>query len=142
MLTLKTFSIEICPAGYICDSRGLQIPTKPCPPGYLCLKGTIGFDPLPDYELSTVGKICFDNSTSDYGLHSSNVPSRFWSENHSLPLDSPVDMDPFRGIFCGNEKNSIKVEHFIRNGLDIGTEYNNFLFHYPCLLYTSDAADE
>lgn len=123
--------LEICPAGYICDNIGLDIPTKPCPPGYLCLKGTIGIDPLPDYELKTVGKICFDNSTSDYGLQSSNIPSRFWGENHSLPLDSPIDTEPFRGMFCGNERNSIKVEHFIRHGLDIGIEYNDMLFHYP-----------
>eukprot|EP00960_Hanusia_phi_P032037 749635-Hanusia_phi.AAC.1 len=30
-----------CIAGYICDSHGLRIPVKPCPPGHFCLEGTL-----------------------------------------------------------------------------------------------------
>jgi len=30
----------VCPRGSVCDSTGLALPNKPCPPGHYCLEGT------------------------------------------------------------------------------------------------------
>ena len=34
------FIPDVCPKGYVCDTTGLAIPNKLCPPGHYCLEGT------------------------------------------------------------------------------------------------------
>ena len=38
----------VCQGGWLCDEEGLVVPTKRCPPGYVCLEGTGSSDPVPD----------------------------------------------------------------------------------------------
>ena len=44
--------------------------------------------------------MCWDNSTSDFGLQVSTVPARIWDERRQLPLDSETPLVPLRGRFC------------------------------------------
>ena len=47
--------------------------------------------------------VCWNNSTDDFGLQSSQIPSRIWSEMHLLPLDQNSFNAPLRGRFCSDD---------------------------------------
>lgn len=121
---------RICPAGYVCDVEGTERAEQPCPQGHFCLEGTattatycspelsndivsifshtrssstISFQDSEEerqFSLGARNSVCWDNSTSDFGLQASSLPSRFWSERHILPLDGDAPILPSRGRFC------------------------------------------
>ena len=106
---------RICPSGFVCDETGIARVTEPCPEGHICGPGTATAATTCGGETSDYGALlpygrslvfgrrssgCFDNSTDDFGLQASNVPARFWSERHLLPLEAMSNVVPTRGRFC------------------------------------------
>ena len=90
---------RICPAHYICDERGMDNP-KPCPTNYICEVGTatLATACLKGFDFGS--ETCFDNSTDDFGLQSSEYPAQIWAERHLMPLDGDVSIAPIRGRYC------------------------------------------
>ena len=106
---------RVCPPGFICDVTGTEQANKPCPAGHYCLEATATSattcSKRPSDEITFVmtnndffgagrNSACWDNSTDDFGLQASTIPSRFWSERHLLPLDYESSSSPLRGRFC------------------------------------------
>lgn len=104
----------------VCNERGMSH-AKPCPTGFWCDRGTATSDTecfnsdvlssdviKTDTSFSNIGT-CFDNSTDDFGLQSSDYPAEFWSERHLMPLDSDAAIQPIRGKYC-LEDSCLKLE--------------------------------
>ena len=53
---------------------------------------------------------CWNNSTSDFGLQVSHIPSRIWAEMHTMPLDQISTKTPIRGRYCLDDS-CLKLEH-------------------------------
>lgn len=90
---------RICPAYYLCDVRGLA-KAKPCPTNYICDRGTATLASACVNSKDVGSEICFDNSTDDFGLQSSEYPAQVWAERHLLPLDAGSPVTPIRGRYC------------------------------------------
>ena len=124
---------RICPPGYICDVTGTENAEQPCPAGFHCPAGTgtsatfcgteHGQEVSISYTLAQRGGTilkgqeplgfdrifghrniaCWDNSTDDFGLQTSEIPSRIWDEHHDLPFDQSSPLVPIRGRYCGDD---------------------------------------
>ena len=124
---------RICPPGYICDVTGIENAEQPCPAGFHCPAGTgtsatfCGDKDNKDLSISytlaqrggTILKgqqplgldrifghrnvACWDNSTDDFGLQTSEIPSRIWDELRDLPFDKYSLLVPIRGRYCGDD---------------------------------------
>ena len=71
------------------------------------IEKAIGLDDSRHGHSSILGgraSICFDNSTTDFGLQSSPYPARVWDELRQLPLNSELNVSVRRGRFCQEEK--------------------------------------
>lgn len=90
---------RICPAGYVCDEKGMSNP-KPCPNDFICERGTATLSTACLKGFDFGEETCFDNSTDDFGLQSSEYPAQIWAERHLMPLDEDASIMPIRGRFC------------------------------------------
>lgn len=90
---------RICPAHFLCDVRGLTN-AKPCPTNYICDMGTATLASSCVNTLDVGSEICFDNSTDDFGLQSSEYPAQVWAERHLMPFDTGSPVTPIRGRYC------------------------------------------
>ncbi|KAF0700134.1 Aste57867_9322 [Aphanomyces stellatus] len=62
-------------------------------------KGRAAHPSLPSLGSRHAG--CWDNSTQDFGLQLSPLPTRFWQELQQMPLSDAMDMFvPIRGRYC------------------------------------------
>lgn len=115
-------AIQPCPAGFYCPPGTVTSATscgnrsndsnKLSATLTLAERSTVrqGHIPLGN-SLVTGGRasMCWDNSTDDYGLQMSSLPSRFWDEIRTLPLDIDTSVAPIRGRYCQDDS-CLKVQ--------------------------------
>ena len=90
---------RICPAHYICDEKGMD-KARPCPTNFICDRGTATLSTACLKSFDFGSETCFDNSTDDFGLQSSEYPAQIWAERHLMPLDEDASVTPIRGRYC------------------------------------------
>lgn len=90
---------RICPAHHVCDEKGMGNGRR-CPSGLLCERGTATLATACLKSFDFGAETCFDNSTDDFGLQSSEYPAQIWAERHLMPLDEDASTAPIRGRYC------------------------------------------
>ncbi len=69
---------------------------------------------------------CWDNSTTDFGLHDyRDFPARFWMEAHQLPLSPNAPFVPRRGRYCLDDACVRLADERSLSVSDVAFDYNS-----------------
>lgn len=90
----KMFKPQHCPAGFVCDTKGLSVPDKPCTPGFICEEGTSTDDTDSDVDTRPLpcpaGTFCLSGVAQKSTIN--------WLPNQVEGIASPQEC--LEGYFC------------------------------------------